>query len=141
MKHQTQLLSLFGVVSALTLNATNLSAADAKPAPASDAEVLLNLFQEKGMISPQEAEKARTELAKRSAQSAEEFSKQSKVHFAKWIEGIDLYGDARLRFETRGGENGAVAGDDRMERNRWRYRLRAGAKMEFTDNLRAGHSA
>ena len=138
MKHQTQLLSLFGVVSALTLNATNLSAADAKPAPASDAEVLLNLFQEKGMISPQEAEKARTELAKRSAQSAEEFSKQSKVHFAKWIEGIDLYGDARLRFETRGGENGAVAGDDRMERNRWRYRLRAGAKMEFTDNLRAG---
>lgn len=138
MNHKTQLLSLLGVVSALTLNPTNLSAADAKPAQASDAEVLLNLFQEKGMISPQEAEKARTELAKRSAQSAEEFAKQSKVHFAKWIEGIDLYGDARLRFETRGGENGAVAGDDRMERNRWRYRLRAGAKMEFTDNLRAG---
>lgn len=129
---------MLGVVSALTLNTTNLIAADAKPAQTSDAEVLLNLFQEKGMISPQEADKARAELAKRSAQSAEEFAKQSKVHFAKWIEGVDLYGDARLRFETRGGENGAVAGDDRMERNRWRYRLRAGAKMEFTDNLRAG---
>jgi hypothetical protein len=32
----------------------------------------------------------------------------------------------------------AEAGDDLMERNRWRYRLRSGARMEFTDNLRAG---
>jgi hypothetical protein len=49
-----------------------------------------------------------------------------------------LYGDARMRFESRSGEDSAVAGDDRMERNRWRYRMRAGARMEFTDNFRAG---
>lgn len=137
MNHKSQILTLLGVVSVLTLP-PSLVAAESKPVQPSDADVLLNLFQEKGMITTQEADKARAELAKRSAKSADEFAKQSKVHFGKWVEKFDLYGDARMRFEYRGGEKGDVAGGDRMERNRWRYRLRAGARMEFTDDLRAG---
>lgn len=107
-------------------------------APASDADILLDLFQEKGLISTEDVAKARSELARRSPKSPEMSAADSKVKFADWVKGIDLYGDVRLRFEHRGGEDGLAAGDDRLERNRWRYRLRAGARMEFTDQFRAG---
>ena len=136
MRTKTPILALFGLAGALTLTAVSSRGADA--ATPSDAEVLLDLFQKKGIITSQDAEQAREALAQRSAQSANESAKQSKSHFAKWIEGIEFFGDARLRYEYRGGENGEVPGDDQMERNRWRYRLRAGARMEFTDDLRAG---
>lgn len=103
--------------------------------PASDAEVLLNLFQKKGLVSEQDAKEAREALAARHQSALAAPKDDSKIHIAKWIEGVDLYGDARLRFEHRNGENTA---GDHIERNRWRYRLRGGARMEFTDNLRAG---
>mgnify|MGYP005838849417 CR=1 FL=1 len=106
--------------------------------PGSEAEVLLHLLQQKGLISAQEAEQVRAEAARRATQTAEEFARQSRLHFNRWIERVDLYGDARLRFEHRGGEDGAGAGDDHLERNRWRYRLRLGTRWEFSDHLRAG---
>jgi hypothetical protein len=47
------------------------AASTAEPGTAaSDAEVLLHLFQEKGLISPQDVEKARAELARRAAAAA-----------------------------------------------------------------------
>ncbi len=114
------------------------AARGAEAAPGTDTEVLLDLLLEKGLISAQDADKVRAELAGRASQSADEFAKRSKLHFAKWMDAIQLYGDARLRFEQRGGEDGTGPGDDRLERTRWRYRLRGGLKMEFTDHLRAG---
>lgn len=133
------------VLSANWLPPPQLSAAEpvpAKPggpgASSSETEVLLHLLQQKGLITPQEAEQVRTEASRRVTQSAEEFARQSRLHFNPWIERVDLYGDARLRFEHRSGEDGARAGDDRLERNRWRYRLRGGAKVEFTDHFRGG---
>ena len=115
-----------------------LWAADATPAGPSETDVLLDLLQQKGLITSQEAEAVRAEAVRRAVQPAEPAAKTVRLPFAKWVEGIELYGDARLRFEHRGGEDGAVAGDDRIERNRWRYRLRAGARMELTDQFRAG---
>lgn len=109
----------------------------ASPEP-SDAEVLLNLFQEKGLITTQEADKARAELTKRSAQTVESPAGFAKPQFNKWVERADLYGDARLRFEHRSGEDGLTANSERLERNRWRYRVRAGMKLELADSLRAG---
>jgi hypothetical protein len=133
------LLSLFGVSAGLALSPTLLRGADSgAKAPASDADVLLNIFQDKGLISPQDVEKARAELAKRAAKSSGEGAKDSKIKIAKWIESVDLFGDARLRYEYRGGEGGDKTGGDQMERNRWRYRLRAGARLQFTDHFQGG---
>ncbi len=101
---------------------------------ASEAEVLLNLFQEKGLISPQDVEKARAELARR-ATAAAESAPAPKLKLADWIKGLELYGDARLRYEYRAGED---LNGDHLERNRWRYRVRVGANLRFTDHLRAG---
>ncbi len=145
MKHSHQCIRTLGLAVGLVVT-LGLRAAEAgksaTPAGAtlnaSEAEVLLNLFQEKGLISAQDVEKARAELARRAARAAEAAAGESKIKIAKWIEGVELYGDARLRYEYRGGENGDAAGNDHLERSRWRYRLRAGARMEFTDHFRAG---
>lgn len=101
---------------------------------ASEAEVLLNLFQEKGLISVQDVEKARAELARRAAAAAET-PPANRLKLADWIKSLELYGDARLRYEYRAGKD--LSGDH-LERNRWRYRFRLGANLQFTDHLRAG---
>ena len=127
------------VFSVFSLQATE----SAKPSPpnpvaptASDAEVLLKLLQDKGLISAQDVDQARSELARRLA--AAEPPRESKLKVADWIKTLQLYGDGRLRFEYRGGEDGAISGGDRLERNRWRYRVRVGANLQFTDQFRAG---
>ncbi|MGA4577366.1 putative porin [Limisphaera sp. VF-2] len=104
----------------------------------SEAMLLLDLLERKGILTRQEAEQARTELASRRTVSLEEFARQSKVQFSRWVDRVDFSGDARLRFEHRSGENGQAGGGDRLEMNRWRYRLRAGAQIEFSEQLRAG---
>lgn len=101
---------------------------------ASDVEVVLQLLQEKGLISAQDVERVRAELAKR-AGAAAEAPKEPKLKMADWIKGLQFYGDARLRYEYRGAENPDA---DHLERNRWRYRIRVGANLQFTDQLRAG---
>lgn len=104
----------------------------------SEAEVLLNLLEQKGLITAQEAAQTRQELSRRlgDAQAAEK--EPDRVGLRSWVEKLDLYGDLRLRFEHRGGEDGLATGDDRMERNRWRYRLQAGANLDLGENWRAG---
>ncbi len=102
---------------------------------ASDAEVLLKLLQDKGLISAQDVDQARAELARR---VVSEPPRESKLKVADWIKTLQLYGDGRLRFEYRGGEDGATSKDDRLERDRWRYRVRVGANLQFTDQFRAG---
>lgn len=121
---------------------SSLAAESAKPPPsppvapaASDAEILLKLLQDKGLISAQDVDQARAELARR---VASEPPRESKLKVADWIKTLQLYGDARLRFEYREGENGAISGEDHMERDRWRYRVRVGANLQFTDQFRAG---
>lgn len=102
-----------------------------------EAMLLLELLERKGILTRQEAEQARSELANRRTVSLEEFARQSKLQFSSWVDRVDFAGDARLRFEHRSGEDGLAGGGDRLEMNRWRYRLRAGAQIEFSEQLRA----
>lgn len=104
----------------------------------SEALLLLDLLERKGLLTRKEAEEARAELQRRQVVSLEEYAQRSKLQVSRWLERLDLQGDARLRFEHRSGEDGRLVGDDRRELNRWRYRLRVGARMEFTEELRAG---
>jgi hypothetical protein len=133
-----RLLQALSLAALAAWTTSRLPAADSPPTPPpSDAEVLLHLFQEKGLISAQDVEKARAELARRAAAS-EEAPRLPKIKLADWVENLTLYGDARLRFESRGGEGGDRPDGDHFERNRWRYRLRFGGRMDFTDHFRAG---
>ena len=67
-------------------------------ARAQDAGALLDLLVRKKVISDQEAEEVRAELAKEVASTS-----AGKWKLSTPINEIELYGDARLRYEYRGG--------------------------------------
>src|SRR5947209_20375917 len=72
-------------------------------ARAQDAGALLDLLVRKKIITDQEAEEVRAELTKESATTS-----AGKLKLSVPITELELYGDARLRYEYRGGR---TAGD------------------------------
>jgi Putative porin len=102
------------------------------PARAQDAGALLDLLVRKKIITDQEAEEVRVELVKESATTA-----AGKWKLSTPINELELYGDARMRYEYRGGR---TAGDDPTHPNDWyerhreRYRLRIGLRGTLADD-------
>jgi hypothetical protein len=100
-------------------------------ARAQDAGALLDLLVRKKIITDQEAEEVRAELTKETATTS-----AGKWKLSTPITELELYGDARLRYEYRGGR---TAGDvaqpnDWIERKRERYRLRIGLRGVLADD-------
>jgi len=108
------------------------AAGDAKAAGQSDAEVLLNLFQKKGIISSEDATEARDALAHLHNENSSSGS-ASKVHLPKWVESVTIGSDFRGRFEEQNAENQAY-----KARDRFRYRLRAGAVFKLEGDFEIG---
>ncbi len=104
-------------------------------ARAQDAGALLDLLVKKRLITDQEAEEVRTELVKESTSTA-----AGKWKLSTPITEIELYGDARLRYEYRGGrlpdnyKFGQDNTNDWYERHRERYRLRVGLRGTLADD-------
>lgn len=99
---------------------------------AQDAGALLDLLVKKRLINDQEAEEVRAELTKESSQTS-----GGKWKLSTPITEIELYGDARVRYEYRGGQRpDDVAGNpsDWQERERERYRLRIGLRGTLADD-------
>ena len=98
---------------------------------AQDAGALLDLLVRKKIINDQEAEEVRAELSKEAATTS-----AGKWKLSTPITELELYGDARVRYEYRGGQTadlGAVH-DDWQERERERYRLRIGLRGILADD-------
>jgi hypothetical protein len=100
-------------------------------AKAQDAGALLDLLVRKKIITDQEAEEVRADLTKEAATTS-----AGKWKLSTPITELELYGDARLRYEYRGGR---TAGDvsppsDWLERSRERYRLRIGLRGTLADD-------
>src|SRR4029450_5688017 len=70
-------------------------------AHAQEAGALLDLLVRKKVITDQEAEEVRSELSKEAAATS-----AGKWKLSTPINEIELYGDARLRYEYRGGGKG-----------------------------------
>src|SRR5437773_8195933 len=92
-------------------------------ARAQDAGALLDLLVRKKIITDQEAEEVRAELTKQAASTS-----AGKWKLSAPITELELYGDARLRYEYR---SGRTAGDVSPPNvwhasNRGRSRLRMG---------------
>ena len=68
-------------------------------AKAQDAGALLDLLVRKKIISDQEAEEVRAELTKQYAETS-----AGKWKLSSPITELELYGDARLRYEYRSGQ-------------------------------------
>src|SRR6266481_7406611 len=93
---------------------------------AQDAGALLDLLVRKKIITDQEAEEVRAELTKESAATS-----AGKWKLSTPITELELYGDARFRYEIRNGEN---LSNDTLQRNRERYRLRLGLRGILADD-------
>lgn len=101
-------------------------------ARAQDAGALLDLLVKKRLITDQEAEEVRGELVKESASTA-----AGKWKLSAPITELELYGDARLRYEYRGGrtpDDHTSTPNDWYERHRERYRLRVGLRGTLADD-------
>jgi hypothetical protein len=101
-------------------------------AQAQEAGALLDLLVRKKIITDQEAEEVRGELVKEYASTA-----AGKWKLSTPINEIELYGDARLRYEYRGGRtasNDPENPNDWLERHRQRYRLRIGLRGTLMDD-------
>src|SRR5512141_975734 len=94
-----------------------------------DTETLLDKLHEKGVLSDEEYQEVRTEArADRRAQALkdakeEEKKQQPPADAARFkmsdaIQGIELYGDLRLRYEDRIATSPT---DANFDRQRWRY--------------------
>jgi hypothetical protein len=97
-----------------------------------DAGALLDLLVRKKVITDQEAEEVRVELTKEAAATS-----AGKWKLSTPITELELYGDARVRYEYRGGR---TAGDDPVHPNDWlerkreRYRVRIGLRGTLLDD-------
>jgi hypothetical protein len=101
-------------------------------ARAQEAGALLDLLVRKGIVTDQEAEEVRVELSKEAASTA-----AGKWKLSTPINEIELYGDARMRYEYRGGRtasNDPTNPNDWYERKRERYRLRIGLRGTLLDD-------
>src|SRR5438094_1302422 len=100
-------------------------------AKAQDAGALLDLLVRKKIITDQEAEEVRADLTKEAATTS-----AGKWKLSTPITELELYGDARLRYEYRSGqpEGGVSPPNDWQERKRERYRLRIGLRGVLADD-------
>jgi hypothetical protein len=98
---------------------------------AQDAGALLDLLVRKKIISDQEAEEVRAELTKEVASTS-----AGKWKLSTPINELELYADARLRYEYRGGRTADDVDHPRdwLERERERYRVRIGLRGTLADD-------
>jgi hypothetical protein len=105
----------------------------AAAARAQDNGALLELLVKKGLITDQEAEDVRADLLKENAATS-----AGKLKLSTPLTELELYGDARMRYEIRTAEAGApdtlTKPGDNTQRNRFRYRLRLGLRGTLVDD-------
>lgn len=90
---------------------------------AQDAGALIDVLVKKGILTDQEAADVKTDLMRDAGATP-----AGKLNLAATTTEFKIAGDLRARYEYRGAHNDA---DDHQERNRFRYRFRAG----FTGKL------
>lgn len=102
-----------------------------------DDDALLDLLVRKHLITKQDAAEVRSEMTKKAAKEAQVTS-ATKWKLSSSVTEIELYGDARMRYEVRNGQTAAPDAvnppGDTFQRNRARYRLRLGLRGTLVDD-------
>ncbi len=102
-------------------------------ARAQDAGALLDLLVKKKIITDQEAEEVRGELTQEAATTA-----AGKWKMSAPITELEIYGDARVRYEVRTAQSGLpdqiTPPGENTQRDRARYRIRLGLRGILMDD-------
>ncbi len=97
---------------------------------------LLDLFIQKGFVTQAEAEKVKAEADSIRTNGVANISgMQSKWKIGDGIKSVELFGDIRLRYESRSATD---PGGDKIELNRLRYAARVGLRGELFDDYYYG---
>ena len=96
---------------------------------------LLNKLEQKGILTPNEADELKAEDATNSVADFNQ-AMNSRFPMSDWVTSYKLYGDFRGRFDDVSTETPAFSGHD--NNIRLRYRLRAGLIVNMKDNLQLG---
>ncbi|MGA2684784.1 MAG: putative porin [Verrucomicrobiota bacterium] len=117
---------------AIFAGATALMALTPNTHAQTSVDNLLNKLEQKGVLTPSEADELKAENA---TNSVADFNQafNSKFAMPDWITSYRLYGDFRGRFDERTTPNPAQEDNIRL-----RYRLRVGLDVNMKDNLQAG---
>jgi hypothetical protein len=117
---------------AIVAGATALMALTQNLRAQTSVDNLLNKLEQKGILTPGEADELKTENA---TNSVADFNQafNSKFPMPDWITGYKLSGDFRGRFDERTTSNPAQEDNIRL-----RYRLRVGLVVNMKDNLQVG---
>jgi hypothetical protein len=101
----------------------------------SSVDNLLNKLEQKGILTPNEADELKAEDA---TNSVADFNQAMNARFpmSDWITSYKLYGDFRGRFDDVGTDSPAFSGHD--NNIRLRYRLRAGLLVNMKDDMQVG---
>ena len=123
-----------GVFSALILSFGLIACP--RPADASETDALLNKLIEKGILTSEEAQEVRNDMAKEAGPAAETRAVETKETVKKmrggsWLDKVKWAGDLRLRHET-------VLREPATDRQRERMRLRFGFVANPFDPLEVG---
>ncbi len=121
---------------AVFAGATALMALTSQSHAQSSVDALLNKLEQKGVLTVDEAKELRSE---NETNSVADFNKElsSKFTMPDWVTNYKLYGDFRGRYDEVASTDGNKTFADR---DRFRYRLRAGIIVTIKDNLEAGFS-
>ncbi len=95
---------------------------------AQSSDALIDKLVDKGVLTANEAKDLRDEADKNFSTAL-----QAKTGMPDWVSGYKISGDVRGRFEGFYSEN-----QNFVDRNRLRYRLRAGLAITMLDNFEAG---
>ncbi len=104
-------------------------------ASAQDNGALLDLLVKKRIITDQEAEDIRGELSRDFAATP-----AGKLKMSQPLTELEIFGDARVRYEVRNGNSGAPSRlvtnpNDAQQRNRARYRIRLGLRGTLVNDF------
>lgn len=106
-------------------------------AHADSTDDLLKKLRDKGILNEQEYNQFNESRDNEHAQAASEktLANKGKIKIGKWIDNATLYGDIRVRYEHRDGEDApAVAANQLSEdRDRARYKITLGIKTEASN--------
>ncbi|HEV2330498.1 MAG TPA: putative porin [Verrucomicrobiae bacterium] len=111
-------------------DSTNAPAASNAPDP------LLDLLIQKGILTQQEAERVEAEAqSRRTNETQIPQTQPSKWNISKGIRNIELFGNARLRYEDR---YAADPAGNSIDLRRWRYALQVGLRGDLFDQFYYG---
>ncbi len=108
-----------------------------QPAMADSTDDLLKKLRDKGILNEQEYNEFNSTRDSEHEQSAKEKSalNKGKIKIGKFIDNATIYGDIRVRYEHRDGEDAPAAPATALseDRDRGRYKITLGVKTEASN--------